>query len=213
MHSVENLYEELSFAALGVAGDKVAGLKRDISFVCYLDEESHIKLRDCIPVIAGIAIFIALAACYAATALENRRLINENNSLTAKIAAIEASEEYQRKASMQEDLILLTAYNENCEVCIQTLEATKRFSSEEFITVDELAPAGIKITGHEMDENRIRFYCMAGDANGPAEFAQIVAQTDIFENVEYTGFTAYSDMDGTIGYSFLLECSRKEELP
>lgn len=208
MQEDKNVYTELSLGALGAAGSRAAGVKRDLSFVPFLNEAETMKTRDYIPLVAGLALLLGMSVWYAATVFANNRLERENTEFQVEITRIENSDEYQRKLSVQEALGRLASYNENCVVCIQTLEETSRFTSDIFTKVDALVPQGIRIYGHEADGNTMRFLCMAEDQDGPADFAHIVTDAGIFRNVSYTGFTSYQKEEGSTGYSFSLECSR-----
>ena len=108
--------------------------------------------------------------------------------------------------TLKEELIKLTAYNDSCRICIDILESTRKFETESFVAVDELVPAGIRIEGYEFEGTKVSFRCTADTQDGPADFARIVKNAEIFQDVEYTGFAAYQDTDGSTRYSFNIEC-------
>lgn len=198
----------ISYSMFGAVCGRMVGEKKQLSFIKLPDEADTMTLKDQIPLLVGMACLVGLALYYCFISFENSRLEIKNRSMETQIATIEESEEYKQKLELRERLLKLTAYNENCAVCIDTLENSPRFEAEIFAQVDALVPEGISITGYEFEGNTVRFLCEAADQDGPAEFARIVTDSDLFEGVSYTGFSAMTGVDYHTYYSFQIECSR-----
>lgn len=195
------------YSAIGCACGKILGETKQLSFIKLPEEADTMTLKDRIPLFIGLTCLVGLSISYAALAISNASYERKNNRLESDIAAIEQLEEYQRRVEVQQEILRLSTYNENCNTCIETLESVAAFGAEEFKKVDALVPEGIAITGYEYEGNIIRFYCTAASQDGPAAFAKIVTDAGVFENVNYTGFSAYQTQDFIVYYSFQLECS------
>lgn len=196
----------ISYSTFGAVCGKVLGEKKQLSFIQLPDEADTMTAKDHIPLAVGLTCLIALSIYYMVTAFGNNFTEASNRELETEIARIEASEEYQRRLTLKEELIKLTAYNDSCRICIDILESTRKFETESFVAVDELVPAGIRIEGYEFEGTKVSFRCTADTQDGPADFARIVKNAEIFQDVEYTGFAAYQDTDGSTRYSFNIEC-------
>lgn len=198
----------MPYSTFGAVCGKLVGEKKQLAFTDLLDEAEVMTLKDRIPLFAGLVCLVAFSVFYAVMATGNNRLEQENEQKTAQIENISNSEEYLRRKTVQEKLTKLVAYNENCKTCISVLEQTEQFSPDSFIRIDALVPEGIAIIGYEYEGNTVRFSCTAANQDGPADFARIVSNAGVFEKVDYTGFSAYREIDSTTYYSFQLECSR-----
>lgn len=195
------------YSAVGCVCGKIIGETKQLSFIQLPEEADTMTLKDRIPLVVGLTCLVGLSISYAVLSAQNAHYERKNMELQHEIAVLEESEEYQRRVEVQQEILRLSTYNENCNTCIETLESVKAFDAEEFKNVDALVPDGIKITGHEYEGNIIRFYCTAESQDGPAAFAKIVTDAGVFENVDYTGFSAYQTQDFIVYYSFQLECS------
>lgn len=201
----------VGYSTIGAVCGELVGESKQLSFVRLNDGADAITLKDQLPILIGLAITICFAIYYAVLSAGTSRLEQENRELQTKIASIEASEEYKEKEELSEKLKKLTAYNENCGVCIETLEGTNRFTAEDFKKADALLPQGITILGYEYSDGKIRFRCIADRQEGPSEFAEKLTNAGVYTSVTYTGFSAYQKNDGTAEYSFVLECSGEEK--
>lgn len=195
------------YSAIGCVSGNMLGESKQLSFIKLPEEADTITLKDRLPVFIGLACLVGLSISYAALAVSNAGYNRKNSRLSSDIAAIEQSEEYQRKVEVQQEILRLSTYNENCSTCIDTLEKAEAFQAAEFRQIDALVPEGIAITGYEYEGNIIRFYCTAASQDGPAAFAKLVTDAGVFEHVNYTGFSAYQTQDFVVYYSFQLECS------
>lgn len=204
----KNIPVGISYSTFGAVCSKIVGEKKQLSFIKLPDEADTMTLKDQIPLFVGMTCLVVLALYYCVISFGNSRLESKNRSMETEIAKIEASEEYQQKLKLREQLLKLTAYNDSCKVCIDTLENSLRFEAEIFAQVDAIVPEGISISGYEYEGNSIRFLCEASDQDGPAEFAKIVTDSGLFEWVSYTGFSAMTGVDYSTYYSFQIECGR-----
>lgn len=201
----------VSFSPLGTICGRMIGESRQLSFMQPTEDAGAMTAKDHIPFLVGLVCLIGFSVYYSVMTMDNNRLEKQNDSRREEIARLEESEEFKRRMSVREELLKLTSYNESCDICIETLEGTKRFSADVFTGVDALVPEGITIYGYELEGNTVRFLCSARDQDGPAEFARIVTDAELFEEVAYTGFSAYQEADGSTHYSFRLECGQKWE--
>lgn len=196
----------ISYSTFGAVCGKALGEKKQLSFIQLPDEADTMTTKDWIPLVTGLVCLVALSFYYMVTAFGNNFTQASNREMESEIARIEESGEYQRRMTLKEELLVLTDYNESCKTCIEILENTGKFETESFVSVDHLVPSGIRITGYEFDGTKVSFRCIADMQDGPADFARIVKNAAIFQDVEYTGFTAYQDTDGSTRYSFNIEC-------
>lgn len=197
----------MSYGLVGMTCGRLVGEKKALSFIQLQGEEDTMSMKDYLPLLAGLFCVVVLAGSYTVMAWQNGTAEKKNERMETEIESIEASEEYQRRLSVRDELMKLNDYNENCQNCIQTLEGTERFDADIFRKTDKLVPEGITIEGHEFEGNLVRFRCSADTQEGPAAFAKTVTDAGIFEEVSYNGFSAYENVDHVIFYSFILECS------
>lgn len=202
--------EQVSYTMAGTVCGGLIGEKKQLSFQQNQEDAEKLSMKNQIFFVAGLAVLVATSVYYAVTAVENNRQEKENRRMESEIARLEQSEEYQRKLELRERIMKLVSYNENSEHCIQILEGTKRFETELLKGVDKLVVPGIALEGYGYENNTVSFYCTAGEQDGPADFARIVSDAGIFGKVDYTGFTAYQDMNYVTHYSFVLKCSEWE---
>lgn len=208
LHHSKDMAAEMgiSYSNFGAVCGKALGEKKQLSFIQLPEEADTMTAKDRIPLAIGMTCLIALSIYYMVTAFGNNYTEASNREMETQIARIEASEEYQRRLTLKEELIKLTDYNESCKICIDILEGTRKFETDSFVSVDELVLTGIRIEGYEFEGTKVTFRCTADTQDGPADFARIVKNADVFEDVAYTGFAAYQDTDGSTRYSFNIEC-------
>lgn len=201
----------LSFSPLGTICGKLVGETKQLRFEVPAEESGAMTFKDHLPFVAGLAALTGFAVYYAVMTMGNNYLEARNERQKEEIARLEQSEEFKRRMEVREELLKLNSYNESCDICIETLEGTRRFTTDAFTEVDKLVPPGITIYGYELEGNVVRFYCFAQSQDGPAEFARIVTDAELFGEVSYTGFEAYREVDGSTSYSFRLECGQSWE--
>lgn len=183
------------------------GLNKKLTFLNVPGYDTYVPLKDRIPLLAGIGCCLIASIIYSITYTENMKLEAESAQLKNKIAEIEMNAEYQRKEELERQLLELISYNKNVEICIEMLEQSDRLYSAVFSNVDELVPERIQIESYSYENHIAVFNCISTYQDGPADFAKIVSDAKIFNNVRYTGFSAFKDINGSTYYSFLLECS------
>lgn len=196
-----------SYNSIGACSPVLSGVKKTLSFLNLPGDAEYISVKDQIPVFIGLGCVLAISVFYAATVMGNWQMQKETAVCQQESREIEGQEEYQRRVKVKEELLGLMDYNSNCDLCIETLEQSKRFESQLFSSVDALLPKGITMEGYHYENQTASYQCVAAEQDGPAKFARIVTDSRLFENVFYTGFNAYEGPEGGIYYSFVLECS------
>lgn len=204
---------------IGLAGGKLLRIKKELSFINLPEESDYISIQDRIPTFIGLGCVFALSVFYAVVTAGNLKKENDINEMEARIVEIESTEQYQKNLEVQQKLMDLIQYNQDCGLCISTLEASARMESRVFSDVDALVipstvssqllmqPGQFYIQSYDYQNKTATFGCIAAYQDGPADFARIVTNAGLFEQVTYSGFNSYQDVDGNTWYSFQLECS------
>lgn len=206
------LEKQVSYTLLGTVCGALLGEKKQLSFLQDQEDTERLSVKNQICFVAGLAALVATAVFYAVTAMGNNWQEEENRRMEDEIARLEQSEEYKRRLLLREQTMKLVSYNENSERCIRVMEETSRFETKLLTEVDKIVPPGITIVGYGFEDNTVSFSCRADEQDGPAEFAKIVSGAGLFEQVDYSGFSAYQDMNYATYYSFVLECGRQPQI-
>lgn len=185
--------------------------KHQLSFIGLPEEEDYFSTKDKIPFYVGMGFVLLLCIVCMCIKIGNMQIRDKIEEDREAIVAIEQQEEYQRRVKIQKELQQLVKYNTNCDLCIQTLEQEGRFETKLFKEVDDLVIKGVQIQSHRYENRTVILECVAEYQDGPADFAKVVTNSNLFENVQYTGFQAYTDINGTVHYSFQLECMGKKQ--
>lgn len=185
---------------------KTKGWEKELSFVNIPGSAGYVSAKDWMPTFIGVGCILILSLTYCFTVFSNSRKENSIESLRREIEEIETQEQYLQKAELEQHLAELATYNENCKICIELIENKERMKPELFSEVDKLVPTNVTIQSYGYENNTVIFKCISGYQEGPADFAKIVTDTNLFESVKYTGFQAYQDIDGATYYNFQLEC-------
>lgn len=201
---IEADYHGYSSVCIGVR--KEHGHKKELSFVNIPGSSSYVSAKDYMAAFIGLGCIFALAIFYCVVQFMNLRAENRIDELKTDIADIESQEIYQEKYKLEQDLNKLISYNESCKTCIDLIENKQRMEPELFAKVDKLAPENVSIQSYGYENHTAIFKCISAYQDGPADFAKIVTDAELFEEVKYTGFQAFADINGVTYYNFQLEC-------
>ena len=195
------------YHAVGSKCSRILGEKKELSFVQIQGRASYVSMKERIPLLTGLACILILSVFYGVTVMNNTDLNGEISALQDEITSIQLNSEYKEKEQVQEKLTKLNSYNESCLTCIELMENTVRPEPETFSSIDALVPEDIDIYSYSYADHTIVIQCSSNHQDGPAQFAEVLTNANLFSQVKYTGFSASTDMGGNSCYNFSLECT------
>ena len=154
-----------------------------------------------LPLVVFIVI-AAVAVTYATAWFKNQTLTTEVEAETAYLSLPENAEANEKNAELIAQVSYYNVYNTTVEQVDTILSSSSEFNREIFEAIDSKRPDGVWLTGITVQERVVSVQCATVSDTPPAEFAQALDQMDIFESVQYDGFTQSGDR-----YTFTLSCT------
>lgn len=196
---------------IGASAGKMPDLDeaKDLEFFKLIKERKKevTTKKDLLPLAIGMGAVVVVAGLYSLQTFKNTTAEASVQVIQDYMDDVDNQKKYQKAKALQNYVISLAAYNKTCNEYIDVIKNTPRLEASDFTELDKIVPANVTIESYGYADGVLNISCTTTIQDGASIFAKTLADSGLYTDVKYTGFSESSAKDGKSAYSFNLVCT------